>query len=621
MDDLNFEELQKLLTAHEPEELRTSYVLTPDSTTRVLGSGVPLLTGGPATPTATGLFLPSSAGASPSDDIGVYVLFSEYAGDDFETRTGLSLDDVIDHLSSKYPRLLLILSLSLLGRAGTEDWKQRDIATYYEKFLNPDMATRLHNIMSVGQNRVLLARQGLLASMRHVFLYGQDNDPSPAPQSPSDVHAIMLSHAIGDRLGAGPKSGETFGGYPEELVMEMIRLGLLYETDDAYAVVDRHARLWLDYGENLQKHHPRLTPKNLLKEATGLEIEDILALGFGLIAHAMNWNPGEVHSLRPDMGSGMDPADIELFHKLVTDDMDGLAARFKGREGAFDYLPIQTTPVLRHEGGLLVLDLPYLWERVTSGLYWLVHDYERDHHGDKARDVWTHVYGEMVELMAEDEIKTMAPIIFGDAGGETFFTEEDFKSAYGADLVDVSIHLGSAVVLFEIVSGQLTVDTRVHGKIDGLKKDIDKLVMKKVRQLSRAADELRADEQKLTGFPPTPDLRVIPVVVVGGGFPNQPFITQYVNECIREEGLLKSVTTPLAIISLQELELLEGMAEQGLNVADVIVDWKGSQVRDRGLKNFIIKSYTGRSFRPTRMQARVEPVFKDVIARLKLAQE
>lgn len=47
----------------------------------------------------------------------MYVLFSEYAGDDFETQTGLSLDDVIAQLTTKYPRLPLILSLSLLGRA------------------------------------------------------------------------------------------------------------------------------------------------------------------------------------------------------------------------------------------------------------------------------------------------------------------------------------------------------------------------------------------------------------------------------------------------------------------------------------------------------------------------
>jgi hypothetical protein len=51
--------------------------------------------------------------------------------------------------------------------------------------------------------------------------------------------------------------------------------------------------------------------------------------------------------------------------------------------------------------------------RVTRGLYWLVHDYEKFTHGETARNRWTQAYSEMIETRVEDQLRAMAPRLIG----------------------------------------------------------------------------------------------------------------------------------------------------------------------------------------------------------------
>ena len=121
--------------------------------------------------------------------------------------------------------------------------------------------------------------------------------------------------------------------------------------------------------------------------------------------------------------------------------------------------PLQARPLLRLGDDVVVLDERYLIERVTRGLYWLVHDHEKNVHGESARGSWTQVWSEMVETRVEDQLRRMAPSLFG--GGRAFFTEEDLQSAFPRTKnCDAGIDFGGDVVLAEVVSGTVKVQTR-----------------------------------------------------------------------------------------------------------------------------------------------------------------
>ncbi len=116
----------------------------------------------------------------------------------------------------------------------------------------------------------------------------------------------------------------------------------------------------------------------LLREATGLEVEDILAMGFLFRAHVLGWNKDKAYGFPVDSGSDLPEAKRSSFLAQTASTQEVLRAALQARRSRADFLPIQERPILRLPAGLLVLDERYLWDRVTRGLFWMVHDHERD---------------------------------------------------------------------------------------------------------------------------------------------------------------------------------------------------------------------------------------------------
>jgi len=249
----------------------------------------------------------------------------------------------------------------------------------------------------------------------------------------------------------------------------------------------------------------RAEPAELLREATGLEVEDLLALGFAAWAHSTQWEPDRPLLLDFGMdGVAMDEEKIEAFLGLVAATPEELRGGLARSTSPYDFLAIQQKPITRLGNGLLVLDERYLWERFTSGLFWVVHDHLKFVLGnEQERDRWTEAYGKMVEMMVEDRVRSMAPVTPGADRERAFYTEEDFARTYGEGVsrVDATVDFGHHLVLFEVVGGQLSTGTRMHGEIRWFEKDTKTLVVEKCEQLEGSAKAVLKDAGKLTGAP------------------------------------------------------------------------------------------------------------------------
>ncbi|MGH2660687.1 MAG: hypothetical protein ACRDHS_13765, partial [Actinomycetota bacterium] len=127
----------------------------------------------------------------------------------------------------------------------------------------------------------------------------------------------------------------------------------------------------------------------------------------------------------PHLGVGMDQEDIDRFLLLVSATKDDFRSAFGSSDSRFGFLPFETSPVLRTDAGLLVLSETGLWRRITSGLYWVVHDYVKNVRSPGTDDNlrWNEAYSEMVEMAVEDQLESMAPALLGP--GTLFYTEED----------------------------------------------------------------------------------------------------------------------------------------------------------------------------------------------------
>lgn len=409
------------------------------------------------------------------------------------------------------------------------------------------------------------------------------------------------------------------------MLMYLVRNAALYREDDAYAAMDRTVRLWREFGLKVRRVKLRAKPTELLREATGLELEDLLAMGFAAWANEHVWSPE--HPLVLSRNFGAMPEDrVELFLSTVAASPEEYRITLRGSDSQFDFLAFEQKPIVELENGLLVLDGRLLWQRFTSGLYWLVHDHEKFTRGSEGdRHLWTQGYGEMVEEMAKDQIRATAPTLLGAKREKGFYDDEDFKRAYGKGVSrpDAAVDLGHHLLLFEVQSGQLSSGTRVQGDPKSFERDTERLVLKKCRQLDSAARAVLANPQALIDAALHPGMRVLPFVVVGGGYPGEAVSGGCVEDLLVREGLLDlDGVGKLGILRIAELEILEGLFEGGEDVTALLVEWKASGLRNVSLWSFLASKFSDHwHFRPARMEPRVEAVFDDLESRLRPRSE
>ncbi|MGQ0433382.1 MAG: hypothetical protein ACT452_13345 [Microthrixaceae bacterium] len=558
----------------------------------------------------------SGSDAADLDYIGTYVVLAEYA----DIPADAAPDDVLHELADLLAREALLTGLAQVNASLHRQDLLESLTAFYREVLAPEYVDRFDAAMRVpsgGLGRMLVAPQPILTAMR--WLLGRPPRRAPVEEftGPATIaQAVLFSHAIGSLFHneLGDRDDLT-ADEQKRLMVVMMNLGSLGETPDLYSSLDRVARLWRDHGDMAT---PRLgrSAESLLLDATGLELGDILALSFALLAHVMAWTPDVPFALTDAIVDTVEPAIVEIYRDLMSQRLDD-SASVGDPLNEFDLLAIESRPVLSTHAGLVVLDEHLLWRRCTSGLYWIVHDWLKQTEGERARGQWSICYGEMIEALVEESLRSVAPPVLT---GRSYFTEDDFESAYGAIArCDVGIDFGASLLLVEIVSGQLTVPSRVHADLDQLDKDFDKLVVEKCRQLDSTATQILNDEAPLTGVPRGVRFPVVvPAVVVGGEFPLNSLSYRYLRTRLRSEGLLDHPRIePLAILDLEDVEALEGLAALGHDPTTVLAEWQHSELQDVPLNNFLLRQgIGGRTSRPDRMKQRVDELFEELSTRL-----
>jgi hypothetical protein len=546
----------------------------------------------------------------------VYLIAREYL-EGFENVRGRKYerDQWFAVLLAAHPVEEYLCQLAALNHAANSD--ELTLA-YRDRFLGmlaDDAAEAVRSAMAGGVDgrpRWLLARQMILRAMRMVLV-------PPAPVAPPDpglvahlegidpeTAAIVLVHLAADSHQQDRGEGEPqLAGMAESLFMEIVANNVFNDRDDDGDMLGRYRLLWKDIGGSLTQVTRRRPPADLLEEATGIGLEDLTALAYGYWAHARMRGLDTPIKLKAAIMPGIrvTEATIERFLRLFAHTPAELAEELRDCPGSWQMLPLQARPLLRLGDDVVVLDERYLMERVTRGLYWLVHDHERDTHGDHARNLWTKAYGEMIERFAEDQLRAMAPpVLLGR--GPAFFTEEHLQAAFpGQRSCDTVIDFGGEVVLAEIVSGTVMVKTR-EGDAAAFRNDAKRLVLDKARQVYTSARNLLRNPQPTNSPLTRPTGRVFPVVVCGGQFPVNPLTMRYINEELKAQGLVpEGPIEPLALMDLEELEGCAALRERrGLTLPQLLRAWRTSAYAAVAFRNYLAYEYGGRELgRPGRL--------------------
>ena len=533
-----------------------------------------------------------------------------------------------------YPGDLYIEVLAALNRAA----RFRDpVLQYQQRFLRrlaPGLRLAVASVLAGsadGQQRWLLARQPVLRAIRIVLTGPASTDTQDerimtltAGMDPETAALILVHLAADDVRRQQSDNDARLGGTSEGLAIEIACNQIFNEPHDVGGMVSRTWALWNRHAADLQRAKPAKPPLDLLKDATGLELAQLLAVGFACWAMTVQDRVSGPIRINPFTLVKLPHDTVERFLALFASTAEELAPVLAACEQPWQMLPLQTRPLLRIGDEVVMLDEPFLLEAITTGLYWRVSDYVRKDDPEAWRP-WSVAYAEMVEALAEELIETLAPVLLD--GSSAFFTEEDIKTAFATRRatppnIDAGIDFGMGVALFEIVNKHMSLEAR-SGDVAAFKTDIDQAVITKAGQLDGTAALLRRNPQPPASPLKKPADNVFPIVVCGNHFPVNPVTRNYVQEVLRSRGMLRATgIQPLAVIDLDELESCVSLAQAGVLPTELLTRWMASPYGKGSLTLYIWATYGGSQLeRPAMVSASLREAMDTILPLLDIRQD
>jgi hypothetical protein len=434
-----------------------------------------------------------------------------------------------------------------------------------DRFLADDLAARLAASDVPGPGFAgVFTRIGCLQLMRHLLLYG-NGSLKPAGQSENLLGELALLTNEFLQLDAvkNPAQPETL-----ELLLSFLPVWDVYNPRDlAYAL----SRIFTILTEILPGSDPEV---RRLAAALGTDISkimigalplnDFIAAVFGLFAYGRQLKGPElaIFDVRRIFAKvGFPPG---ILRKLVAD-RALTATEFRTRLGggkprtrkAFgeelgrrsflaDSLNLfRQNPMLRLDANrVLILELDFMAELLTSGVYWNIFDTLPRERRKAFRDLW----GRLFEVYSVDLLKEFYP-------ASSRILSADFT--YKGGQVDALLDFGDVVVVFEIKSSLLTETAKRSGSKAEFVADFALKFLRnqkgKPKALLQLAASCKAVDEGIISTAMKP-IRIFPVCVSDEPAVESFFFTTYSNEMFQKESSSGVHIQPVTMMSINELE-------------------------------------------------------------------
>jgi hypothetical protein len=581
------ERLTRQVSSSEPESVRTTYLAVPQEGTAYLaGSAVQPL--GQLVERPSGLLIPAAAARRPEplDLTTVYMTVTEVMGFDPGLDWALrAFGDIPFNFVVGFTTSLLAAWQSL-----TADKRDLDRQLIERSFTN-EARLRAMNLQRSG--RVLLAPQVLMIMTKLALFRAAPDAPQPTPQT-SLLPVILLT--IAEHLGDGGDISESDEEGSRRLAREIIANQHFNAPADPAQLTARFARRWFELPTERHADPLVMDVAELYKEATGIDLRDLAVVSLALCGGA---NEGRTLS---DMGYldklRWERERIERILSLLSRTRDEFATLVREEEEEFGYgatdwafSTFERFPLLRTGDQIQVLNSQMLMARVFGWLpFFDIQSALPGRANRAARGRFEGAFRHLTELYAREVIDCIAPSMSG--GVARVFHEEELKSAYespGVRIADCAVLYPAGWVVIEISTRRLTRPSAVAYSEAALDRDLESLVAE-AEQIYSLIDQIRTNEQLLTGSQPSPGRRFYPVLTLTEGFPINPIVTTRVRDALtaRGRGTLPD-TAPLAIVELTTLELVEATQEQGgPSLPDILEGHQRSGLANASLRDYMV---------------------------------
>jgi hypothetical protein len=467
--------------------------------------------------------------------------------------------EILSYLPSELTLMNLAMILKRVTRSRQDSAAHLELAR--EIYGDAPVMDALGRFCAV-EGHVIFSEQGLFALMAQAVIHCRsDRHHEFTPDEWRGFQRMLLGAA--GLLHDDAEIGEYQEGQPEEWLVYMTQ-NLLFNATASFG--SGLARTWRLFGElAVDESRQWTTPLNYsaVVEETGLSIKQQLALAFGL--YSTMGVDNDVIAILPDawrsvcerVAPGESPDEV-IAHVAATPaemraELTSDAARRFDPELRWASVPFIERPFLRLEDGQILLVSPRCIESwPVDGVYYrlLRAAIKLDH--KKGAQHFTAFAGELTEVatveMVENAHERAAEKHLGV--GRVMRAK---PMGGGGESTDMFVLENGDVVLIEVSSSRITAHTRLTGSLDALRRDLEKVVVKRVKQLDRTVNALLNDE-----FPDIPAegvKRIFPLIASVEPMRWTPMLHAY----LRRElpGLLRQRGVQhLQFLELEDVEAL-----------------------------------------------------------------
>ena len=499
------------------------------------------------------------------------------------TGSAMSYEHLVELVSSMQTELILI-AISMISIITTNTPSRVEVirqqhADLAQRLFVPKLAQRIELLIKSGRGDAIVHEEQLLLAARLAFLRGQ---PGPSEGTPLELIGEILL-GINDLFKYGQQSTT-----PQELLITLAsrRQAIALSGQPRYQLA-RYFDLFVTRSRKKARAACNLEAA-FLRQAH-IPLEEYMA--FALLYQEPFFGAASVHDLQQNNflhrvrlfeTQVRDPQFVARCQQLFARNAEEFQAIWSERGDQpverLSYLPFHLYPLFRlRNGSAIPIALPFLFDKMSVGAYWLLHESFRVADAKKGVPAFTKYVGELFQ----DYITDLLARIYPAGQPERFFDEasifeasprmqQAMRRGKPPRCCDGILVSGNGLVLFEMTATALPVQTLVEANPTTFPDEVRRKFQHKIEQLGHTFDGLAQQMIELPGLERDTIGHVYPVLVLLQPFPQHATTWDHILECAKKPGqyVFGEIGTEVylhvpQILTAEELEMLEPLLSGG----------------------------------------------------------
>lgn len=377
----------------------------------------------------------------------------------------------------------------------------------------------------------------------------------------------------------------------------------------------RYWTIYFDCLERARKKFPKEAFPIVLefKKATGLNLELFMFLGFGILGHYLKSDksilikkPGEF-LISNQFFKNLVPAVKNQANKIfsaISSTKRGFIKSFNyedRRTGAFyvGFQPIWRKPLFKlNKDAYFLLDIRYLEETMTSGIYAQINDYLLDRERCLSKSEQKYIKDKRNKLNAfvgrgfEIYVNDLFHRLYNKRLTKVLYSEIDGDETGGVDFI---IYYPDTLLFIEVTTSSLRHNTILTADLKKIEEEIKTIFFSgmgrkskgKIFQLDTAISMFIKGKLQKLNIDPKSIKNIYPVLILEKGLPDIPPMPDRYRTYFREKRLLQGYENNFQFIGIEELEIIETLVNKGNTLPSILEERQKSVYKDLPFKNYL----------------------------------